>query len=573
MRVRALLGSSLFLLLLIACGDSAAPPTDSAIPVDGGDAGDGAVLDGAMPDGSVPDGAAPDATVDSGVPPDDFHLPAGHFHPAVMAPALVYPRPDTETNDYARHRWAHAAVEYRIPGAVIQGGAWPFFYEIIEGPPGATIGAQLVIRGEVQVAPDDYGVIRWTPRTEDEGMTFDFHVRVTDQEDTTVDARWAVTVDSSRFVFVSETGGDDGNGGTIDEPLASTAGWFLGDAADTTFAGKLVYYRAGNYQPIGAAANNENLRIEAGKKPMSFMAFPGESVVLDATRGQWTFWAGCDDVFFSGLHFDGSKIVQPDGTLIRNSRNISFYGPANQERITFFENQVSNIQPGNPADDRFGNDNPAFVWRPSTGTRRGRNWAFVGNLFEDAGPRRSNGPSAASLSCVSYAVFEGNTVRRWNGTGTFFDKSNGDHVTQRNNDLWLATEGGDVLNHGLGAGMGDSYDATHDPGYFETCWNRIRVDPGLAAQFGLSSSPGDGPAALYRNSLYGRVWFNRIDNYSESAEGNVIQGELMQDAAAVVAAGDNYHTENLTESVFDAEGALTGAARTSYLGTHGAEVQ
>lgn len=552
-----------------ACGDDGEMPGDSSAPADSGAPGDAG--DGAIPDGST-DGAVPDAATDSGAPAADFHLPAGHFHPAVMAPELVYPRPDAETNDYARHRWAYPEVEYRLPGAVIQGGAWPFLYELVDGPPGATIGRQLVLRDGVQVPPEDYGVIRWTPGAGDDGATFDFHVRVTDQEDSTIDARWTVTVDPSHFVFVSEAGDDD-NPGTIAEPFASTRGWFNDDASDAAHAGKLVYYRAGSYQPVGAAANDENLRINAGAKPMSFLAFPGESVVLDGSRAQWTFWAGCDDVFFGGLHFDGSKLAQPDGAPLRNSRNIAFYGTANQERITFFEVRASNIQPGNPADDRYGNDNPAFVWRPSTGTSRGRYWAFVGNDFEDAGPIRSNGPSAVSLSCVSFVVYEGNTVVRWSGTGSFYDKANVDHITQRNNDLWLATAGGDPLGHGLGAGMSDSYDPAHDPGDAETCWNRIRVDARFAVQAGVSSSPGDGPVDVYRNSIVGDVWFNRVDNYEASAEGNVIQGALAQDAPAVVSAGDNFHTDDLAEVVFDADGALTGAARTSYLGTHGAEVQ
>ncbi|NOY92429.1 MAG: hypothetical protein GXP55_14640 [Deltaproteobacteria bacterium] len=565
------LAGALFASSLVACGGSPS----------GGDGAVDAARDATVDSGTLPDAAIEDAAVDSGTVPADFHLPAGHFHPAIVEPVVVYPRPDSETNDYARHRWAYPGIEYRIPGAVVQGGAWPFYYELIDGPPGATIGAQLVMRGEVRVAPDDYGVIRWTPRSEDEGATFDFHVRVTDQEDSVVDALWTVTVDSSHFIFVSETG-DDSNPGTIDRPFATTAGWYHGDVNDTTYAGKLVYYRGGNYQPVGAASRKENLPIEAGKKPMSFMAYPGENVVFDATRANWTFWARCDDVFFSGIHFDGSKLVQPDGTPIRNSRNIAFYGERNEHRITFFENRVSNIQPGNPADDRFGNDNPAFVWRPSTHAVRGSNWVFVNNVFDGSGPFRGNGPSAVSLSCVSYIVYEGNIVRNWEGTGTFYDKSNADHVTERNNDLWAATSGGAALGHAMGAGMSDSYDPSHNPGYFEVCWNRIRVDRtrlpsgvtvGMAIQVGLGSTPGDGPAAVYRNSIYGSVWFNRVANYEGIAEGNVIQGELRQDAPAIVGAGDNFYTDDLTETVFDADGALTGAVRASYLGTHGAEVQ
>lgn len=486
-----------------------------------------------------------------------------------MAPTVVYPRADSETNAHARHRWAHPDVEYRIPGAVVQGGAWPFRYELLEGPTDATIGSELSLVGEVQVAGPDYGIVRWTPAASEEGQQFDFRVGVTDQDGTTVEATWSVTVDASRFLFVAPSG-DDGGAGTIAAPLQSAAGWYGGDADDATHAGKLVYFREGQFTPLGDPSSNDNLRIEADTKPLSFMAYPGESVVFDSTGANWTFWDGCDDVFFSGIHFEGSKLSQPDGTPIRNARTVAFYGTGNQHRITFFENTVSDIEPGNPADADFGNDNPAFVWRPSTGTQRGSNWAFVNNTFDTAGPRRSNGPSCVSLSCVGFVVYEGNEVRDWEGTGTFFDKSNNDHVTQRNNDLWSV---GDLLGHALGAGLGNSYDPTHLPGEFETCWNRIRTE-GDAISVGRGAD-GAGPVFAFRNSVQGDVWYSdtEVRDYEAFVEGNAIQGELLIGAPAVFATGDNHVVDPSAPALFDDEGSLTGAARAELLGTHGAEVQ
>src|SRR5580692_1397802 len=70
--------------------------------------------------------------------------PAGSWMPAKQPMIQVYPRPDSETNTWARHRWAYYdgahAVQYKIPLGV-SFGAFPYVYELLSGPPGMTIGA------------------------------------------------------------------------------------------------------------------------------------------------------------------------------------------------------------------------------------------------------------------------------------------------------------------------------------------------------------------------------------------------------------------------------------------------
>lgn len=550
-----------FALLLSACGGSA--PTDAGVELDASSpAADGG-------DAATPEDAGP---TDSGVEPREWQLEPGHFHPAVMPMTLVYPRGDDETAAHARHRWAHPGMEYRIPAAVIQGGAWPFFYELVEGPEGARVGAQLDHVGDTQVSGPDYGVLRWTPRPEDEGETFTFAVRVTDQEGATTEARWTVTVDSGRFLFLSPDG-DAANPGTIDAPMRDVADWYRGDPDDSTFADRIVVFRGGDYLPIGQDGN-ENLRVEIGSKPMSYIGFPGETPTLDATRASWTFWAGTTDVFFAGLRFVGSKVVNPDGGEVNNARNISFYGARNHDRITFFEVTAEDIAPG-----AVGNDNPAFVWRPSSGSNRGQYWAFVNNRFGPGGPRASNGPRPVSISCVSYVVYEGNTVFDWHGTHTFGDKANVDHETQRDNDLWEVARTVDGPGYALSAGMADSYDPSHVPGHVELAYNRVRMsDSAGPARYAVSigrSAIGDdsrGPVWVYRNSIQGGVAFWTESIYEIAAEGNVVQGDV--ERARAVQDGDNHVVAEGEESPFDdASGALVGDARDRYLGTHGAEIR
>ncbi len=505
--------------------------------------------------------------------PVDWRLEAGHFYPAVMEPVAIYPRPDDEVEAWARHRWAHPDIEYRIPAAVVQGGAWPFRYEVIEGPPGATVGQTLHWENDRMVADADYGVLSWTPGRDDEGSTFAFQVRVTDQEGTMLDVHWTTTVDSSRFVFVSPRGDDDA-AGTIDAPLQTVQGWYRDDPDDDRYAGRLVYFRAGTYVPRGSPSNDDNLRMEVARKPMTLMGVPGETVVFDSTRANWTFWDGTDDVYIAGIHFSGSKLEQPDGTPLRNARTIAFYGTANHDRITLFEVEATAIRPGNPVDELFGNDNPAFVWRPSSGAQRGHHWAFVGNRFDEAGPRRPNGPSCVSLSNVSYVVYEHNEVSRWEGTHTFFDKANNDHVTQRNNDLWRLSRPGSLIGGGLGASLSDSYDPDHHPGYFETCWNRVRTDDEgvneTAVEYGGSFPDLSGPVWIYRNSLRGNVQIS--GPLDLVADRNVLQGGYQRDAEAPFVAGDNLVEPDLSSTVFDDEGWLAPPAQFDP-GTHGADVR
>lgn len=82
----------------------------------------------------------------------EWKLPDGNFILAKMPMHIVYPRADSETGAFVRHKFAHPNLRYEIPIGV-QGGAWPFKYELLQAPNGATIG-------EVYVN-ENYGSIAW----------------------------------------------------------------------------------------------------------------------------------------------------------------------------------------------------------------------------------------------------------------------------------------------------------------------------------------------------------------------------------------------------------------------------
>ena len=107
-----------------------------------------------------------------GPPPSGgWQLPSGYFETAVMPLRVVYPRPNTETQTFARHRHAYPGLQYRIPIS-IQGGAYPFRFEVVEGPSGMVVGET--------VGATDYGVVTWTPSAA--GGPYNVVIRVTDQD-------------------------------------------------------------------------------------------------------------------------------------------------------------------------------------------------------------------------------------------------------------------------------------------------------------------------------------------------------------------------------------------------------
>ncbi len=158
--------------------------------------------------------------------------PAGHYTPAKMPLSLVYPRPDTETATYARHRKAYwdgtNAVEYQVPVGV-QFGAPPFVFQLLAGPPGMTIGATVWQSGWTfaQAIAANYGVVLWTPQGNiSSSWSGTVTVRVYSQDYQTdatqyVDVSWSLATSSSLsdFIFVDPVNGLDTNNGAYSTPL------------------------------------------------------------------------------------------------------------------------------------------------------------------------------------------------------------------------------------------------------------------------------------------------------------------------------------------------------------------
>lgn len=262
-----------------------------------------------------------------------WRLPETHFVSAKMPMTLVHPRsmPGVdETSPWARHKKAYPGIEYRIPIS-IQGGAYPFYYEIVSGPSWLSIG-------QSYQAGDNYGVLFGTPPATPQPVET-VVLRVTDQELTAIDIEFPlqVTDSTSDFIFIA-TDATGGGTGAIDSPLQ------FGEVfppSGGSYAGRAVYLRGGVHSilpdpailPEWQGGHRGSVNLGSGK-PLVILGYPGESVELDCINGR--FISGGDDFFFGGIKLKNTPQYGMDGSRLRMG---SFFEYPGVNRLTFFENE------------------------------------------------------------------------------------------------------------------------------------------------------------------------------------------------------------------------------------------
>src|SRR5208337_3494684 len=274
-------------------------------------------------------------------------LPAGHWIAAKQAMIQVYPRPDSETNTWARHRWAYYdgthSVQYQIPLGVIF-GSFPYVYQLLSGPPGMSIGALTWNTAWVTDSSSSafqkaqaagYGYLQWTPTGAVSGATVS--VLVTDQQMNTLTINFTVSTSSStsQFIFVDAVNGNDSTGtGTISAP------WQTFTHATTGNAHALLYMRAGTYTftASGTDSGVRHYNLNTSSNPSAYIGFPGDtSPVIDMTAGCFASTGSGADIFMQGLNpngFDASSL---------NARFYWAWNPgASSSRQTFDNNLWNN---------------------------------------------------------------------------------------------------------------------------------------------------------------------------------------------------------------------------------------
>lgn len=285
---------------------------------------------------TAPPNAPAPITIDGAPLANGWQLPETHFVSAKMPMTLVHPRsmPGTdETSPWARHKKAYPGIEYRIPIS-IQGGAYPFYYEIVSGPSWLSIGQQY--------GGDNYGVLFGTPPATPQPVET-VVLRVTDQELTEIDIEFPlqVTDSTSDFIFVA-TDAAGGGTGAIDSPLQ------FGEVfppSGGSYADRIVYLRGGVHSilpypdpPYWQGGHRGVVDLSSGK-PLVILGYPDESVELDCINGR--FVGGGEDFFFGGIKLKNTPQYGMDGSKLLKGSFFEYPGNA---RITFFENEWRHLR-------------------------------------------------------------------------------------------------------------------------------------------------------------------------------------------------------------------------------------
>lgn len=480
----------------------------------------------------------------------EFPLPASNFVKAKMPMYAVYPRPDADVQAHARHRWAHPDMPYQIPVG-IQGGAWPFKYEIVEGPAGAEIGQHY--------GDDNYGAISWEP-TESTG-TVEFTVRVTDQELNTINLSWTVNIDASMFVFVQD-GWSGPKNGTINEPLEDVVDWYKGDLDDKTYHNKIIVFRGGDYELIGDLNNaNGNVRLNADSKTPSIIGFPGETPIFDCSRAKiLTDNGDFKDLFVAGITWKNGRAD------VANSH--FWWAVGDVSRSTWWRNHFDNIGKGT-----VGNDNAAPVLISSSGANQHKEHILYSeNLHTNINNRGSNG-AYLDIFTSSYVLVERNIARDSSTYAGFWMKTAVSYVTVRANEAWDNVRGTQIeIGYAASSGI-----LPHDQ---EVCWNRIVANSSQGQDAVLLFAMNDDYEGRHYNSFIYRNTFVNGSSWVrfEGREPYVVEGNVV-----VTVMRSRWKTSIMTgtipnivgspdDNITDEAGRLVGNYRTVNLGKVGYEV-
>lgn len=539
-----------------------------AVGCGGDDTTRDAGTDAFQSDVGAPDTSAPaDASSeDDAGPPDPgaWQLPEGYYTPARMPMALVHPR-DDDAAPWAYAKNAYPGIRWAIP-VVVQGGAWPFRYEIVDdgGATGLRIGEELARSVEtgfvVHRVDDRYGRLVWEDPVAGD---YAIQLRVTDQQGDTLDVPLSLRVGTEGWVFVDPATGDDTNAGTREAPFASLAPLYAPDGGPSPHATDRVYL-VGTVPMLGNR-DNGNLRVAdepapgADLAPRVWLGLPGSDAALEAYEGRLLVDAA--DFTMAGLTHRHREDYAPSGTFIHMMTVYNRSARFLLHDVTFdrFQGAPENRELGNSSVVMFtrGADRPHVAVTDCTLT--GESGIFT------------------STYSLRTAVFERNVVRDANLTlsdgsvwGVIYIKGDNDGVTLRANVFGTGNRW-DGPASAIGVLEARRIEVAHnvlDVPYESGRRGAIKLWTN-SPQAGFEWT-ADTPVWLDRNSIRQRI------HWEGNALANMPPGTVRITHNALAAATVPEHErivaeDNLLEATFDDAMNLDGAARAD-LGRRGAAI-
>ena len=362
------------------------------------------------------------------------------------------------------------------------------------------------------------------------------------------------------FRFIDSVNGKSatqGGTGTFANPWKSIKDWYEGNdaaaAQKNSYAGEFLYYRGGTYLVDGYIdpGNNNRLLCRDGNKPNVWLAYPGETPVIDFNDAYINYWNA------SNFYLDGFELA-----VNGNARGMGFVVPGSNSNITVRRNKFHGITSGYQG----GNNAHFFITSTGPGTQ-GKYWSFQDNEFSDV----NIGYGLLGYS-AERVLFEDNVLHHIGGhpvgpkegTAMWFIRSN--HFYANPDD-------------GIGVQYSDSGGILS--GDIEITFNLIDVGGGMVRVNSNQTANGK-PVYVYRNTFLGNLVqvarptstngiFNFYNNVivNETPYPNKIQQLNVQNASRVVLS-DNL-TGSGSDNIVDSQGNLTQNYST-YIGSHGYQI-
>ena len=459
-----------------------------------------------------------------------------------------------------RHLRNYPGLEYNIRLGVI-GGLYPYTFSLTTAPSGMTIDAAT-------------GEVTWAnPVTS--GSPHSVTVHVVDDEASTADVSWTITVSTSNWLFLDSVSGNDANAGTIASPKQTINGFYLEtptyDARlDATYDGYGVIFRTGTYNTDGCHLEGPDRVLLRDVKPHIWLAYPGETVVFDMTTGA----GDASGKYFApqgpSFYFDRFEWIAGHYFFLR----VNTEGDASPYCV-IRRNTMHDLGLGGAG------TNAAFIMTVADNNVGGTGTSRM--VIQDNEMYDGTDTCFLKLYSVDRCLFEDNNCHNLiEGASTTGDavaiKRSGSRFTVRGNYI----HDNPSYTQAIGGNMHDY--TTQVSG--EICFNRCTggQTSALINEDGLAAE-----VYTYRNTFMGSVLVQNVDStdgpftFSNNVivnpdtgtpSGSHITHVSVTDASRVViSASPNGNLVGVTaDNIVDASGSLLGSYRTLYLGAKGWEL-
>lgn len=499
----------------------------------------------------------------------------GKYIPQKMPMTLVRPVSDAIVGSSISYdHCGHVGVEQVIK-ITVQGGAFPFFLEDVSLPSGATVGETIF--------DNDYMVIRFTPASTG-NYTMSFNV--VDQNKTKISHSHTVVVGTSWINFISPTGNDTTGTGTYANPWATIA-----KAQSTMTGGKALCLKDGTYVLSSVRNNLIDTGVNILFAEHSHLAIVDASTVPAPTNdgNPYPCWyINNKFTFLGGIKFVNPPTTVPSPRWFSSDKDCSY---------SYMDNCVFDIN------NRIGTnngDNVSCFFLGDSGGSPSR--YFIAQTRCEFFGFAGVGNGWSSIDCygtenlvIEEGIFHGQMSSSATAGVIWIKGAKNKNITIRRNET-SDTWNGSFLDIYLA----NVTSADNVTGNIEFCYNKLRGGDNhddAIVQIARSSQTGARlPVWSYRNTVYGRYLINKRDYAINFTSENdvVIHNHTNADPFKIYVFSENdawnvYRTlsymSSLTASVtgyevhklpsdnaVDASLNLQGAYRTSYLGSHGAEV-